>query len=191
MNKVNSKIEEIRIRNQKGKLYVFLFAVFGSILGLIVHLNALLYDYRISYTYFYLIVGILAIGLPGSYFVRELDPKDAHEADMRRLQPIKTFRLYLKNAPAWLRILIIISFLYVPIIIYLLSLQKGTPKIIEGQYILYLNGQLNKILTKNEYDYFLARDTKILSAIWIAFYIYVAGVLYPFNHKQITQEQKQ
>lgn len=157
-------------------------------LGLIVHLTALIGDYDLSRKIPFLRllhVGIFIVWIPTILLLRK---KTEAEDNKVQIKPRAFSKSLFSETPAWLKVIAIAGFVYAFINFMLFTAsQSGTPDIKGGQYILHSHGKLIRALTEQEYNHYLANQTRGFSGHWIAFYGFAAAVLFPFNkRRQVT-----
>ena len=57
--------------------------------------------------------------------------------------------------------------------------EGGGPGIIDGQYVLSNHGEILRVLTKAEYEGFLANELRGFSSIWLAFFSMAMAMMWP------------
>ena len=174
------------------KKFQFYFAITGWTLGLIVHLLSL-YDFDVTDKMpfvWVLHIGTFVVWIPIVFDLRKNEKLAAYQKSgvWNKNNPMEFSKILLINAPTWLKLIAIGSFIYAFInFIFFFSSQSGVPEFKNGQYILQDHGEIIKTLTKQEYHHYRANETRGFSGHWLAFYGFAAAILFPY-YKPSTKE---
>jgi hypothetical protein len=168
------------------KKALFLFAVTGWTLGLLVHvLSVIDIDVDAKAPYVWLLhLGIFVVWIPAIILLKKnAGQKTFQGASVKKsFSPFGQFKALFTNTPNWLTVIAVTGFFYAFInFMSFMSAQHGTPAIENGQYMLHNHGQFVRNLTKAEYNHYQANTLRGFSGHWIAFYGLAMAILYPFN----------
>ena len=182
--------------NTNEEILIFL-AVIGWVLGFTVHILSIAQidvEEKVPSIWF-LHIGIFIVWIPAILEMRKNEVLKALQKSgkLNDLKLKEHIRVFFKDTPKWIGYLAIAGFFYAVLNFFgVMIFQKGTPDIIDGKYVLHIQGKIIKTLTDQEYHRFIALKVRGASGHWIAFYGYAAAILYPFkrNMNEINQHYK-
>lgn len=157
------------------KKFIFYLAAAGWIISLVIHILSLAKtDVEASIPYIWILhIGIFAVWIPAIRVLR------LFRANQGGKKLFDIYRFVILNAPVWLAVLAIGSFVYCIIGSFIfLFMKEGTPGIINGQFVLHNHGKILHIITEGEYHQAKAGVMRLFSGVWLAFYGMAAAILY-------------
>lgn len=168
------------------KKFLFYLALTGWLLSLAVHLLSIA---GIDTTGKMPFVWLLHIGIFAVWIAVVLDLINNEELKQfkqsnpgTKKKSFAAFKIIFKDAPGWMQIVVIVSFIYMPINLFLFSTtQNGSPDFRDGQYILHNRGEIISTITEQEYHRYKAREIRGFSGHWIFFYAVATAVLFKYS----------
>ncbi|MDU1906185.1 MAG: hypothetical protein E6772_15550 [Dysgonomonas sp.] len=175
----------------KDFIHVFFIAFFGLLLSLIIHIFAIT-GVDIEYEYpatSYLGMIIFIIWLPAILLLinkKKSRVNNQEDTETSSSDQAKTFfNDILGDSPKPLKIIAITCWIYGFINFTLfLSNHPDSVGIIDNEYVLHEKGYVRKKLTKKEYHYQRAVETRGFSGHWLIFYGVATAILYPFKARK-------
>lgn len=167
------------------KIFFYLACFFWCI-GFLAHvISATGYDLTGSIPFIWVLHIVTMIIIFAAIMIREEDEKLESDENSSSSDEWNLFGAF-KHAPAWLLILVIVGFMYAIVNFTLVvPTLPGTPKIIDGQYV--LTSRLGSdIITEQQYHFYQALALRGFSGHWIAGFGIAAAMLFP---KKLTEKK--
>lgn len=124
-----------------------------------------------------LIIGILIVSIASLYRLCLIDHPDT--GMLYRDDPSRSINIFFKQIPEWLKIFVIVSSLYAFVNNILFIPEYGDIEIKNGQFILYDEEPMMRIISEKEYNIFQAYELRNFGGIYMIFYAIAAAVLFP------------
>ncbi len=140
-------------------------------------------------------IAILSLGMflafifAGYYLHQNLNYLEYREKPfIKRLNPFKKIEIIFSQTPTKLVLFTILLFCYCFFnFFYCLKTQPYTPSIINNQYVLHNHGTIEKILTIEEYHLARAKELKLISGHWMAFYGIAAVIIFTKKNNRLSK----
>jgi hypothetical protein len=176
--------------------FLFYFAITGLALAIVVHLLSVARINVSEYCPFVWVLhlGIFVVWFPTVLSLRKNEDFIEYQQSgwLNRMNPFAFFKAILKNTPIWLSVLAAGGFVYAIInFALLMTPQEGNVVVQEGTYAIVKHGTMVRKLSEQEYNYFQAKDVRVFSGHWIAFYGIAAAVIFPFRKKEEVVEDSE
>ena len=161
---------------------LFILAITGWTITLVLHLTTLFLDYNISSQIpfiWLLIPGIFIVWFPTVFIMRDnkVFEESRQTSPLDFAKHIKFLKKVFNHSP--IATIAAIGFIHAIVnFIVIMSIQHYTPEIKDGVYVLEDHGRFVKTITEAEYNHYSALHLMLFTGHGLAFYGIAAAVLF-------------